>query len=56
MLGLKAISAPLYRATVARIAQAAAGARSGGPSSLQRLRRQDAAFVTDRKKVGAAVS
>jgi hypothetical protein len=37
MLGLQAIPSPLYRATVARIADAAAGAGGGEPSRLQRL-------------------
>ena len=37
MLGLQAIPSPLYRATVARIAEAAAGAGCGEPSRLQRL-------------------
>jgi hypothetical protein len=37
MLGLQTIPSPLYRATVARIAEAAAGAGCGQPSRLQRL-------------------
>jgi hypothetical protein len=41
MLGLQAIPAPLYRATVARIAEADAGAGGGQPSRLQRLWRQE---------------
>jgi hypothetical protein len=37
-LGLQAVSAPLYRANVAWIAEAAAGAGCGEPSRLQHFR------------------
>jgi hypothetical protein len=39
MLGLQAIPSPLYRATVARVAEAAAGAGGAEPSRLLETRR-----------------